>query len=72
MWHVWGREEMHTGLLWRNLREADHLGDPGVDGRIILKWIFERLDGGMVWINLAQDRDRWRAVVNTVMNFRVP
>jgi hypothetical protein len=50
------------------------LEDPGVDGRIILKWIFERLDGrgAMDWINLAQDRDRWRALVNTVMNLRVP
>jgi hypothetical protein len=34
------------------------LEDPGVDGRIILKWIFERLGGGCVdWIDLAQDRD---------------
>jgi hypothetical protein len=41
-----GRGEVHTGLYWGNLREGDHLEDPGVDGRIILKWIFERLDGG--------------------------
>jgi hypothetical protein len=47
------------------------LEDPGVDGRIILKWVLERLDEGMDWINLVQDRDRWRAVVNAVMNLRV-
>jgi hypothetical protein len=47
------------------------LEDPSVDGSIILKWIFERLDGGIDWIGLAQDRDRWRAVVNMVMNILV-
>jgi hypothetical protein len=47
------------------------LEDPGVDGRIILKWILERLGGrGADWIDLAQDRDRWRALVYTVMNLR--
>jgi hypothetical protein len=44
------------------------LEDPGVDGRIILKWIFERLVRGIDWMDLAQDRDRWRALVYTVMN----
>jgi hypothetical protein len=64
--------KVHTGLWWGNLREGDYLGDPGIDGRIILKWILERLDGGRDWINLAQDRDRWRALVNTAINLRVP
>jgi hypothetical protein len=41
----WGRGEVHTVLWWGNLREGDHLEDPGVDGRIILKWFFERLVG---------------------------
>jgi hypothetical protein len=54
------------------VREGDHLGDPGVDGRIILKWFLKTWDGGMDRIELAQDRDRWRALVNAVMNLRFP
>jgi hypothetical protein len=46
--------------------------DPGVDGRIILRCIFRKWDGDMDWIHLAEDRDRWRAVVNAVMNFLIP
>jgi hypothetical protein len=48
------------------------LEDPGVDGKIMLRWVFEKWDGGMDWIDLAQDRDRWWAIVNAVMNLRVP
>jgi hypothetical protein len=67
-----GKKEVHTGFWWGDLREGDHLGDPRVDRRIILKWIFKKWDGGTDCIDLAQDRDRWRAVVNAVTNFQVP
>jgi len=39
------------------LRERDHLEDTGVDGGIILRHIFRKWDGGMEWVDLAQDRD---------------
>jgi hypothetical protein len=43
----------------------------GVDGRIILKWILEKWNGGVDLIAVAEDRDRWRAFVDVVMNFWV-
>jgi hypothetical protein len=43
-----------------------------MDGRIILKSIFESFDGGIDWINLAQDRDKWPAPVSAVMDLGVP
>jgi hypothetical protein len=55
------------------LRERVNLEDPGVDVRIILKWIFSKWDvGGMDWIDVAQGRDSWWALVNAVMKFRFP
>jgi hypothetical protein len=49
---------VYTELWWGNLREGDHLEDPGIYGRIILRWIFRKWFGGdMDWIYLAQDRD---------------
>ena len=41
-----GRRKVLTGFWWGNLIERDRLEDPGVDGRIILKWIFRKWDGG--------------------------
>jgi hypothetical protein len=57
-----GRIEVCTGCWWESLRERDHRRDQDVDGRIILRWIFRKLE----------DRDRWWALVVTVRNFRVP
>jgi hypothetical protein len=62
---------MYTGFWWGDLREGDSLGDPGVDGDNI-KMDLQEVGWGMDWIELAQDRDRWGAVVNAVMNLRVP
>ena len=64
------RGEAYTGFWWGNLSESDHLGDKGVDGRLILRRIFRKWD--IDWIELAQDRERWRTLVNAVMNLRVP
>ena len=51
-----GRGEMHTGFWWGNLRERYNLGDPGLDGRIILKWIFTKWDvgawTGLIWLRI--------------------
>jgi hypothetical protein len=41
------REEAFMGFWLGNLRERDHLGDPGVDVRIILRWIFRRWEVGL-------------------------
>ena len=46
--HVARMGEAYTGFWWGNLRERDHWGNPGVDGRIILRWIFTKWDVG-VW-----------------------
>jgi len=56
------------------MRERDHLGVPGVDGRIILRWIFRKWDMGYEgtdWTELAKDRDGWWSLVNALMNLRV-
>jgi len=61
---------VYKGFWCGGLRERDDLEDPGIDGRIILRWIFRKWDVG-VWTGLAQNRDRWRALVNAVMNLWV-
>ena len=46
MWRVWGIGEVYSGCWWGNLRERGNLGDPKVDGSIILRCIFRKQDVG--------------------------
>jgi hypothetical protein len=64
--------EVHTGFWWGNPRERDYLENPGTSGWITLKHIWKWDGRCMDWIDLAQNRDCWPALVNVVMKFRVP
>ena len=48
------------------------LGRPRRRWEDYIKMDLRKVGGGEDWMELAQDMDRWRALVNTVMNFRVP
>jgi hypothetical protein len=61
-----------TSSGWDSPKERDHLKDRSVDGRMGLEWILGKFpEGDVGWIHLAQDWDRWQALVNAVMNLRV-
>jgi hypothetical protein len=45
MWRVWGKRKVCTGCWWGSLRERDYWGGEDVDGKIILRGIFRKLEG---------------------------
>jgi hypothetical protein len=60
-------------ILVRKSEENRPLGKPRRKCVYNIKMDFRGIGcGGMDWIDLAQDRDQWRALVNTVMKLRVP
>jgi hypothetical protein len=58
---AYGGEEKRIQGFGGKLRERDHLGDPGIDGRIILRWIFRKWDGArtvLIWFSAGTGGDR--------------
>jgi hypothetical protein len=72
MWHAWERGEMCTVFWWEGPKETP-LGKPRRSWEDGVKMELTQIGcrRGRGWIHLARDRDRWRAVVNAVMNLRV-
>jgi hypothetical protein len=61
---------MHVGYWWETQKVRDHWEDQDVHN--IKTNLRETGCNGMNWVELAQDRDQWRALVNTLMNLRIP
>ena len=53
-----GRKDLRARFWPKNVKERDHMEDPDLYGKIILKYIFEKWDKCTNWIELAQDKDR--------------
>ena len=70
MWRIWGRGAQSSG---GKTRGKEPLGRPRRRWEDNIKTDLQEVGGGCGdWMELAQDRDRWRALVSTVMNLRVP
>jgi hypothetical protein len=69
MWHAWERRGKCTRFEWESQKERGQLEEQVVDGIII--YLEETGWRSVEWIQLVQDRERWQALVNTVMNLRI-
>jgi hypothetical protein len=67
---TYGGEKKCIGLWCGYVRERRHLEDLGIEGRVIVKSVLKESVGK--WSYVTQDRDRWRACANAVMNLWVP
>jgi hypothetical protein len=56
MQRVGGTGEAYTGFWWQSLKERDHLEDPSINRRIILRWIFREAGvwAGLSWLRIEQ------------------
>jgi hypothetical protein len=72
-----GKGRGYIGFWWGNLRKRDHWGDPGVDERIILRWIFKKWNvggwTGFSWLRIQTGHSSpypHIPLVNAVISFR--
>jgi hypothetical protein len=65
-----GRKVMHIGFGWESQKEITRRPRSRWEGNIKMD-LREILWGGVDWTDPAQDRDQWKALVNTVRNLRV-
>jgi hypothetical protein len=71
MWHIWGRGAVHTGFWRGHLRERE-LGKPSCRWEDNIKMDLQEVGWmDMDWSDLAQERDKWQALLNVVLNIRV-
>jgi len=63
-----GQMRSAYGVLEITINAGNYFDELRVHGRLIFKWIFKKSNVGTDWIVLAQDRDRWWALLNTVMD----
>jgi hypothetical protein len=53
---------VYTGLWWGDLRGRYHLEEAGLDGSVMVKWVFKKWNGSVDWFDMAEGRDRWRTL----------
>jgi hypothetical protein len=65
-----GIVKVYTAVWWENLKEKDHLEDPGLDAKIVLRLIFRKWGvRACTGTNVVQGGDWWRALLNAVKTF---
>ena len=71
VWHVWESGEVYSCFRCENLKKTTWNTSAYMGGNNKM-YLQEMEWGSMDWIGLAQDKDKWRALVNAVMNLRIP